>query len=145
MIRRTKKLAQRPLYKEALVVFSGQTEFRLLRVLRCGFRHCFVALCDGERWITYDPLSHRTEILVQTVPADFDLPGYYARQGLTALTVRLAPVPARMAPWRPFTCVEATKRAIGMHAPWVLTPWQLYRRLRQSGRVTAVHSEKPIK
>lgn len=130
MTRRPRRLACRPLYREALVVFSGQTELRLLRFLRRGFRHCFAAFRDGDRWLTFDPLSHRTEIRTQTVPADFDLAAYYRAQGLTVLPVRLPPVPARAAPLRPFTCVEATKRALGLHAPWVFTPWQLYRYLR---------------
>jgi len=33
------------------------------------------------------------------------------------------------APWMPHTCVEAVKRVIGLHARFIITPWQLYRHL----------------
>ena len=39
--------------------------------------------------------------------------------------------PVRKQPLAIFTCVEAVKRILGIRATWVLTPWQLYRRLSQ--------------
>ena len=57
-----------PLYRRALVVFSGATDLRWLGLLKRGFRHCFVALHDGERWITVDALSHRIEVVVHRLP-----------------------------------------------------------------------------
>ena len=33
------------------VVFSGYTDLRWLKFLKSGFRHCFVLLHDGKRWI----------------------------------------------------------------------------------------------
>ncbi|MFC7334730.1 hypothetical protein [Rhodocista pekingensis] len=112
----------------ALVVFCDGRQPRWVRLLRPGFRHVFVALCDGAHWVTLDPLSPRTEVAVQPVPAAFDLAGWFRDHGLTVLEATPA-VPARPAPPAPFTCVEAVKRVLGLHAPWVLTPWQLYRRL----------------
>lgn len=118
-----------PLYREALVVFAGNSDIRWLRWLDKGFRHCFIAFNDGRHWITLDPLSHRTEVMVQDVPADFDLRAYYEAQGMRCVTAALAPTPLRCAPPGPFTCVEAVKRALGLRAPLVWTPRQLYRRL----------------
>ncbi len=118
-----------PLYREALVVFSGNSDIRWLRWLDKGFRHCFIAFNDGRHWITLDPLSHRTEVAVQDVPADFDLRAFYEARGLRCVTAALAPTPLRCAPPGPFTCVEAVKRALGLRAPLVWTPRQLYRRL----------------
>jgi hypothetical protein len=41
----------------------------------------------------------------------------------------------RLAPVRPFTCVEAVKRLIGIHAPWTLTPWQLFGHLTDENKI----------
>ena len=51
----------------AWVVFCGDADLWWLRLLRPGFRHCFVALNDGTHWITMDPLSPHLEIAVQPV------------------------------------------------------------------------------
>ncbi len=112
----------------ALVVFSGRTDLRWLRLLKPGFRHCFVAIHDGRHWLTLDPLASRTELRVEPVPPDADLAAWYRGLGLTVVETAIAR-PVRPAAWAPFTCVEAVKRAIGLQAWWVVTPWQLYRRL----------------
>ena len=113
----------------AWVVFSGQVELRWLRVLRPGFRHCFVALNDGRHWLVVDPLAPFTDVAVLDLPADYDLPDWFRGLGFTVVPARLRRGLTRPAPWGPATCVEAVKRVLGLHAPFVLTPWQLYRRL----------------
>ena len=107
----------------ALVGFVDNGGPWWLRLLRPGFRHCFVAVRQGPVWVVLDPLSHHTAIHVETVD---DLAGCYRRLGVTVLDTRLSPPPPRPAPWRPYTCVEAVKRVLGIQAWWVLTPWQLY-------------------
>ena len=67
--------------------------------------------------------------MVQEVPADFDLRAFYEERGMRCVTAALAPTPLRCAPPGPFTCVEAVKRALGLRAPLVWTPRQLYRHL----------------
>ena len=113
----------------AWAVFTGQTELRWLKLLKPGFRHCFVLLNDGRHWITIDPLSPFMEVAVQPVGADFDLPGWLSQQGLIVAKTRVRRGLARPAPWSLFTCVEAVKRVLGIHARFIVTPWQLYRRL----------------
>lgn len=112
----------------AWVVFSGRTELAWLRILKPGFRHCYVLFNDGDRWISIDPLSNYTDINVHSLPSDFDLPGWLLDRGHTVVS---APIlrPYKQAPWMLFTCVEAVKRALGIHKRFVLTPYQLYRYL----------------
>ena len=117
----------------AWVVFSGQAELWWLRLLRPGFRHCFVALNDGRHWVVVDPLAPFTDVAVLGIGAGYDLPGWFRGLGMIVLPAPMRPGHARPAPWGPFTCVEAVKRVLGLHAPLVLTPWQLYRRLTRSG------------
>lgn len=111
--------------QKAWVVFSGKADLPWLRLLRPGFRHCFVLLNDGRHWISLDPLSNYTDVIVHHLPAGFDLPAWLSARGHQVVA---APLTRRMkpAPWMLFTCVEAVKRVICLHTRSIITPWQLY-------------------
>lgn len=116
--------------QRAWVVFSGQTEIRWLRFLKPGFRHCYVLLNDGKCWLSFDPLSPFTDIMVHHhVPVDFDLPAWLRGRDHKIIEASLARGQKKAAPVMFFTCVEAVKRVIGIHKRLILTPWQLYRHL----------------
>ncbi len=117
----------------AWVVFCDNTDLPWLRLLRPGFRHCFAVLNDGSRWIAVDPLAQMLEVSVPPVTADFDLPGWFAASGHTVVATTIPSGLRTPAPWGPFTCVETCKRLIGLHDFFVVTPWQLYRRLTRQG------------
>lgn len=116
----------------AWVVFCGGAELWWLRLLKPGFRHCFVVLDDGRHWIVLDPLAPFTDVAVLTRGGVPDLPGWYRALGLTVVAAAVRRGLTRPAPWAPFTCVEAVKRVLGLHAPLVLTPWQLHCRLMRA-------------
>lgn len=126
-----------PLYPRALVVFGSRGDVTWLRWLRPGFRHCFVALDDGAAWLTVDPLLHRLEVRASGLPSDFDLASAYRQMDLAVLEMAPHPVPLRRAPLGLFTCVETAKRLLGIRAPWVITPWQLYRFIARGNRAPA--------
>jgi hypothetical protein len=113
----------------ALVVFSGETSLSCLKILRPGFRHCFVAVCRRDHWIICDPLCHRIDLLVINKSAAADLGEWYRHHGLRVIETSVRAAPLRVAPLRPLTCVEAVKRVLGIHARSINTPWQLYRYL----------------
>jgi hypothetical protein len=114
---------------KAWVAFCGEAELWWLRLLRPGFRHCFVVLNDGTHWITIDPLSPHMEVVVQPVASGFDLIGWLRERGHAVAAAPIRRDHLRPAPLAPFTCVEAAKRVLGLHDRRVVTPWQLYRRL----------------
>ena len=114
---------------KAWVAFCGEAELWWLRLLRPGFRHCFVVLNDGASWITVDPLSPHMEVVVQPVAFDFDLIGWLKERGHAVVAAPVRRDHLRPAPLMLFTCVEAAKRVLGLHDRRVVTPWQLYRRL----------------
>lgn len=114
---------------EAVVVFADATSLKMLRIFRKNFRHCFVAIRHEGRWVICDPLSNFMGLAVIENVSSEELIAWYTQQGSTAIRTVVRPPRGQPAPVRPFTCVEAVKRALGIHAGWVLTPWALYRYL----------------
>lgn len=122
--------------RPALVGFSGDVEVWWLRALKPGFRHCAVAIDDGcGGFVFYNPLFCATELArihggEQTVQSQMQKGGFMVVATITQN------IPTRALPWsgyiRPHNCVEGVKRALGLDAPWVLTPWQLYSCLKNN-------------
>lgn len=117
------------------VVFTGEADMRILRVLRTGFRHCYILVKDGGRWISVDPMANRLELsLHHHVPEDFDLPAWLHARGQVVV-----PAYARMAekamPISLMTCVEVVKRYLCIRSRRIVTPYQLYKHLMGEERV----------
>jgi hypothetical protein len=58
-----------------LVVFVDDTACPWLRLLRRGFRHCFVLLHAGPQWLACEPLKDRIELDLLDLPQSSILPG----------------------------------------------------------------------
>jgi hypothetical protein len=129
-------------FEHAAVVFSGRTDLWWLRLLRPGFRHCFLALEGAEDWLVIDPLSHRTALAHIPKMQDFCLLNWYRRNGLKVVKVRIDTSKRRACPVMICSCVESVKRILGIHARWVLTPWQLYRYLNKTRKYVLTDEEK---
>jgi hypothetical protein len=113
--------------RSALVVFVDHTECHWLRTLKPGFRHCFVALQHGSAWLICDSLKSHMELTLVHPPEAFDLAQYYVDQGHRVLLGRTALlVPRTGVSIAPLTCVTIAKRLLGVRAPRVWTPWQLF-------------------
>lgn len=126
---RQENMKQEHYKQKAWVVFTNQTDLPWLRVLRPGFRHCFVILHDGRRWLSVDPLAGRMEIQSLDVAGEFDLPRWLEEQGHIAIRAKIHEH-RKLMPLMPLTCVEVVKRVLGIKARSVITPWQLYRHIR---------------
>lgn len=117
-------------YSAAAVIFSGRTDLAALRVLKPGFRHCFAIVQVEDAWLLVEPLAHRMDVSVLPHFPEAILVATYRRLGLRVVPVAPKPVIVRPALLRPFTCVEAVKRLLGLRMPLIVTPWQLYRALK---------------
>ncbi|MFT6582863.1 MAG: hypothetical protein ACJAU6_003309 [Alphaproteobacteria bacterium] len=122
------------LSKRAFVAFGGQTELPWLRMLKPGFRHCFLVVEAPECWVVYEPLSHRTEISVIPAGQGFDPTAWLRHFNYTVVPAVIETPPRTAAPWGPFTCVEAVKRVLGVRDSFVLTPWRFYEFLREQNK-----------
>lgn len=130
---------QKSEHTKAYVIFSPQADLPWLKVLKVGFRHCAIIMNDGQHWLTIDPLSNYTEILVHDMPADFDLPAWMRRRGHMVVEAEISK-PCKTAPIGVFSCVEAVKRVLGIHNRFVITPYQLYRYLMRANEAKAKKS-----
>lgn len=119
----------------AVVCFTDNVGIPWLKMLKPGFRHCAVVVRTGGVWVGYDPMSHRSDLAVGGGQPVLPVLREFRRQGARCVLARIAPeVPPeerRAMPWRPYTCVEAVKRVLGLRAPGVFTPWQLFCHLRE--------------
>ena len=116
----------------AWIVFGGAADQAWLRPLRPGFRHCFAALRDADGWTVLDPLSGQLVVARLDLPEGFDLPGFYRRAGLAVLGPFRPGGPRRqlLPPLQPFSCVALCRAVLGAGAPFALTPFGLFRRLK---------------
>lgn len=119
----------------ALVVFSGEADLKWLKVLKPGFRHCFAIFESDGRRVIYDPLSHQTEITVIEDLSIQELMRGYRELGFRVVPWAMRQVRPRPAPLALYTCVEAVKRVLGIHAPLIITPWNLYNFLKKNKKM----------
>jgi hypothetical protein len=116
--------------REAIVVFEDRADSLVLRCLRPGFRHCFCLLGENRRWTLCDPLKSQLAVAIVEDVSLAEL-----RQLLEAPRRRLlygTVLEGRGeggSLCRLLTCVEIVKRLLGITAPHILTPHQLYRML----------------
>ncbi|MDR1476625.1 MAG: hypothetical protein LBI17_00675 [Rickettsiales bacterium] len=129
-----RRFGVRPAWSGAYAVFSPHADMPWLRVLRPGFRHCFVLLADGNRVVSIEPLASRIEIASIDAPLGVGpLLDSLEADGMRVVPARLTYTDAG---WRfgVFTCVEVVKRVLGIRAPLALTPYRLYRHLESKRR-----------
>ena len=115
---------------KALAVFHDDAKgFWPEHVCRPGFRHCYAVVDDGDHWIMVDGGSKGPEIQVMA-SSGFELAAFWRELGWTVVeTETRAPRHLNLWPFMIGSCVSTTKRTLGIAAPFVLTPHQLYRHL----------------
>lgn len=129
--------------QKAWVVFTGETDIPWLKFLKDGFRHCFVLINDGTRWISIDPLAPYTDIEIHYhVDSDFDLPDWLCSRGYKVVPSDINKTHKTPAPWMLCSCVESIKRILGIHKRLILTPWQLYQYLiKQNNNIQKIKGD----
>lgn len=111
----------------AWVVFSDQAPIWWAKILKNGFRHCFMVQRDGASWCILDPFTHPPKRMHLPLPGDFDLPKWLQSQGLTVLAAESVPIATTQRVR--FGGLRVLTRALGLGRFPIFTPWQLYRRL----------------
>ena len=113
--------------RRALVGFSGEARVWWLKVLKPEFRHVSVAIEDGAGgFVFYNPMLSASEI-VRVVGPEKIIREKMENTGFLVVPTKTREIPKKPLAIRPYNCVEGVKRALGINAPWVFTPWQLYK------------------
>lgn len=121
----------------AWVCFDDDTRLGWLsRLLRPGFRHCWIMWADSKAWHTMDLVAHDMELVTHYhLGPEFDLPAWHRAQGQIMVLAHFQTPPQRPAPVAFLNCVEVIKRFLGIHDAFIFTPYQLYRHLKEAERV----------
>jgi hypothetical protein len=118
----------------ALVVFHSNSDHWLASLLKPGFAHCLVCILverDGQGyWLSIDPAKGVPLINVECGP-DGDLRGYYEALGCTVIETETCESHPPRWSWALANCVGVLKYVLGVRAPLVITPYQLFKRLKR--------------
>ncbi len=124
-------------FPKAYVVFVDNTSLWWLKILKKGFRHCYVLFEVDEKgnWLELNPMSNQILINMYEYNPEFDYISYLASQKQAlCVPVNIACSPLKPAPIMAFTCVEFVKRILGIHDRKVFTPHQLYKKIQVVGK-----------
>lgn len=130
-------------HQRAIVVFTGAASFWWLKILRAGFRHCFVVVEGDGGCLLLNSLSHRLELAFLPEADIGRLAAWYRCLGYRVRPATVGPSPKQPASFAPLTCVEAAKRLLGIRALMVLTPWQLAVEIEQT-RKNMINAKKNL-
>lgn len=109
-----------------LIAYSDRTQFRSLRFLKRGFRHCLTLRQIGDCWVLVDGLSNQLVLSVMDTRGLVAYLHLLCRDGWRVqVTWTNANPPARFT-LMPGTCVEIAKRVLGIVSWRVWTPHQLF-------------------
>ena len=114
---------------EALVVFHDHGNHWAARWLQLGFRHVFVCVHEESNghWIRIDAMDGIPAIDM-IAPAWYDLASFYQSEGFTVVKTYRGRKPLRSL-FFCSNCVGIVKAVLGIGAPMVCTPWQLFKYL----------------
>lgn len=120
-----------PQYEKLFVVFIGKTDLPWLRILKPGFRHCYIMGLQQGLWFSIDPLANQIEFIIHNLPPHYRLEDWAAAHGGKAVQVNFESLQMRMMPVEMFTCVAFVKRFLRIRRRRIITPYQLYRYLEE--------------
>lgn len=119
----------------ALAIFHDYGNHWADRWLKPGFRHVFVCVAakgadEERRWVRVDAMDGLPQVDIVS-DTKYDLASFYRAQGYTVVNVRRH-YTMPISPLVCANCVGMAKVMLGIRAPWVVSPWQLYRFLTRS-------------
>lgn len=126
-------------FRHGYVVFEDNTTLWWLRLLKRGFRHCYVLikLRGGKNsWLEINPLSNQLVVSEHYSSSEEDYPVRLRRcRACRVIAVNFARAPLKCAPLGIFSCVEFVKRIVGIHCFSIFTPYQLYKKLKKISKL----------
>ncbi len=114
------------------VVFVDNVSLWWRRFLKKGFRHCYVIFeLDNGKCLEINPMSNRMLVVVH----GFNYLSYLKNeQKAIIIECVLQPLKPFAAPLSFLTCVGITKRILGFYSRKIITPYQLFKKLKSVGK-----------
>ncbi len=122
-------------FSEVYVFFEDANSIWWLRFLKQGFRHCFVLLISREQKVAIllNPRSNQFDVQIfHNCDSDSIIRNFSLVDSRTIIRTHLTQAPLKSAPIMFFTCVEFVKRLLGIHSISIITPYQLYKKIKNS-------------
>ena len=112
--------------KSFYVGFSDNTTIPVLRLLKHGFRHCFIFFGDESNTFVLDPISNRIDLSFLPIGVKSMVRIFESKN------IKIVYVPERFNTKKIstsgiFTCVEVVKRVLGISKISIITPFRLYK------------------
>ena len=124
-------------FDKVYVVFENNTSLWWLKVLKPGFRHCYLLLPfeDGNSYLELNPFSNQLSVGIRRNTGIVGYIDYLCSDSLRQVVrAQIEIAPLKCAPLGLFSCVEFAKRILGMHSRFIITPYQLYKKLKIVGK-----------
>ncbi len=115
-------------FSSAYVLFHPHTHLKILQILHPSYRHCAVLLENDTHFLLLDPLSQRLHIQLFVKDDTPDTLTQLAFRGFDIIKTNISFFEPRLS-IELFSCVSFVKRTLGLYAPFILTPYQLYQYL----------------
>ncbi len=115
------------------VIFTNSTGLWWLRLLKSGFRHCYIlqSMQKGCLWLEINPFSDQVIINTYNYKEPKSIEDMLEDKDFSvACLVDVMDAPQKCAPLGFFTCVELVKRVLGIHSANIVTPYQLYKKIK---------------
>lgn len=111
----------------AIIIFSDNTDIKILKFLKKGFRHCLAVIEFNGTWIIYEPLCNKTKISVLNNTSEDDIVSSFSMIGAKVIKTKIQENETNNGNFLvPTTCVSSIKRILGINKFSIITPWQLY-------------------
>ena len=107
------------------VGFSDETTIPVLKLLKHGFRHCFLFFVFFYNSFILDPISNRIDLSFVPISIDY-LVELFEKNNIKMVYIAERFENKKISTSGVFTCVEVVKRVLGISKPFIITPFRLY-------------------
>ena len=108
-----------------IIAFSNKTSKILPRILCRRFRHCAPIICAGRKLIMYQFTNIHN---ITKIELDYRDIAILRAHGWRFIYIPID-IPHDFNSGRAYSCVDLSKRAIGINNPFIQTPYALYKHI----------------
>jgi hypothetical protein len=122
-------------WQEVYVVFSDLTRIKFLRILKRGFRHCYLILGNKYQWLIIEVTSKRLYIDSVLKEDSPNLLATFSNEKRKVIRTYIHETDAKKIPFDIFSCVSLCKKIIGVNSYKIITPYDLYKFLQNENKL----------